>query len=223
MGLFLAVSAFRHQPVAGLAEAAAFYAATHGVECRAVAPGDPHTADESRHDAFFFAPVDGWTVALWPGYFNIHDIELCRHLSRKLKTVASTVHVYDGDYWAHVLFDAGNVVDRYASVPDYFAESEVDKTEMRAIWAGNAGAIAAVVGVTAESLVPYLVLHTPDIENRPIRACDGDRFELADLWVFTDFWRRLGIQYPDDVTSFAARLRFSDDYREKLPVSDDEL
>jgi hypothetical protein len=223
MGLFLAVSAFRSQPVASLADAVAFYAATHGVECRPVEASESHAEGESRHDAFLFEPVDGWTVALWPGYFNIHDIELCRHLSRKLKTVASTVHVYDGDYWAHVLLDAGHVVDRFASVPDYFAESEVDKTEMRTLWAGHAESIAAVIDVPAESLAPYLVPNSPEIENRPIRAFHDDRFELADLWVFTDFWRRLGIHYPDDVANFSARLRFSDDYREKLPVSDEEL
>ena len=223
MGLFLAVSAFRNQPVQSLAEAAAFYAATHGVECRPVDRHESHGEFESRNDAFIFSPVDDWTIALWPGYFNIHDVELCRHLSRKLRTVASTVHVYDGDYWAHSLLDNGHLADRFASVPDYFAEGEVDKTNMRALWAGHADAISAVLGTPVESIAPYLVPQSPEIESRPVRAFEDDRFELADLWVFTDFWRRLGIQYPDDVTTFAARLRFGDDYREKLPVSDDEL
>lgn len=223
MGLFLAVSAFRNLPVAQLSEAAAFYAATHGVECRPVALGESHGESESRHDAFFFEPVDGWTVALWPGYFNIHDIELCRHLSRKLKTVASTVHVYDGDYWVHVLLDNGHVIDRFATMPDYFAEGEVDKTNMRMVWAAHPAAIAEVLGVAEDSIAPYLVHSSPEIESRPVRAFAGDRFELADLWVFTDFWRRVGIQYPDDVTKYSARLRFSDDYREKLPVSEEEL
>jgi len=137
VGYFLAVSSFRDSSVAHLAAAIQKYTSEFDVTCDLFDPGqaelDPCT------DAIIFAPVGGWTVILWPEYFNIHDFPTCQALSRRLSTLVSTVHVYDGNYWAHGLFEAGETLDRFCSIPDYFAESSVAAGRMRMGWRGKPG------------------------------------------------------------------------------------
>src|SRR5262245_40098153 len=113
MGQFFAVSAIRDSCVDGVAEAVVQYAIQHNVE---VGVSDP-PADEAKpsRDALIFAPVNGWSVIVWPEYFNIHDFAACQALSQNLKTIVCAAHVYDGDYWAHGLFDSGEFVNRFCS------------------------------------------------------------------------------------------------------------
>jgi hypothetical protein len=40
-------------------------------------------------------------------------------------------------------------------------------------------------------------------ENHMGKAFADDEFELSNFWVFTDFWRRVGISYPADVSKTA--------------------
>jgi hypothetical protein len=189
MGLFLAASAFRDRDVDQVTAAIEQFLADHGWST----DGDPRSEDEVR----LFAPVDGWTVVLWPPYFNGHDSVAARELSAALGTVASTVHIYDSDYWVHRLFRAGEELDRSASTPAYWAESEEEATRLRVAWTGNAALVATTVGGTAEHLTPYL-MPLEDTDEPPGKAFKDDEFELDDPWVFVDFWRRLGITYPAD-------------------------
>ena len=118
MGHFLAVSAFRDRSVQSVSDAVVAYAKRFDCDCEPATGGEP---DDSR-DALVFPPENGWTAILWPSYFNIHDIELCRNVSSALAAIVSTVHVYDGDYWTHALIESGTVRDVFASMPYYFAD-----------------------------------------------------------------------------------------------------
>ena len=141
MGYFLAVSAFRDQSIESVASHTISYASKFGAACKSVGPGKM----DERLDTIIFAPQNGWTVVLWPQYFNVHDIELCRSLSQEMPSLVSTVHVYDDNYWVNAVFDKGNTVSLFASNPGYSAESENpdDRAEkMKAKWSGNASAIS---------------------------------------------------------------------------------
>jgi hypothetical protein len=213
MGVFLAVSAFRDRDVAEVTAALERFVADHG--------SSTGTEPRPEDDVSVFAPVAGWTVVLWPPTFVGHDPAAARHMSGTLGTVASTVHIYDGDYWAHRLFRAGEELDRSASTPAYWAESDEDAAQLRDAWTGDASLLASVVG-TAERLEPYL---TPlnDGDEPPGKAFEGDEFELDDPWVFVDFWRHLGITYPADPTASAHRLSLATGWAGKLPAGDGEL
>ena len=216
MGHFLAVSAFRDQNVQSVCDAIIAYANRFDCTCEAVT-GDP---DESR-DALTFTPVNGWTAVLWPSYFNIHDIELCRDVSAALSGVVSTVHLYDGDYWAHAVMDAGVVRDVFASMPYYFAESPEHAARLTSQWSGNPQIVADVLGTSPETVAPYFIHLPSDGASLDRKAFPDDEFPLDDIWVFTDLWRRLGIQYPDPPTTFDTILRFNRSFGRKLPSSEE--
>lgn len=182
---------------------------------------DPGWVREEAVDALIFPPTNGWTVVLWPQYFNVHDIPLCAAVSRELATLASTVHVHDGDYWTHVLFDRGALVDRFASMPGYFAEDPGDVTALAESWAGDADRVGAALGKAPEDIRPYLVQIEPGAEA-PGMAFDDDEFGLDDYWVFTDMWKRIGITYPDGVGNHERVLRLGTDFMDRLPTGADE-
>lgn len=219
MGEFLAVSAFRDRPVEDLAPAVSHYVRGHGVACDLIQDG----SHEEAVDALIFPPTNGWTVVLWPPYFNIHDITLCAAVSRELATLASTVHIYDGDYWTHVLFDRGDLVDRFASMPGYFTEDPGEVAALAESWAGDADRLGAALGKAAEDIRPYLVHIDPEGEE-PGMAFEDDEFGLDDYWVFTDLWKRIGVTYPDDVGNYERVLRLGKDFMDRLPTgADDDL
>jgi len=50
------------------------------------------------------------------------------------------------------------------------------------------------------------------------KAYDADHLDLEDFWVFTDFWAKLGIVYPDPCDQgIACLLRFEPNWWQKLP------
>jgi hypothetical protein len=201
MGEFIYGVAVREADAARVAEAFADYARAHGIDTATV--GDPEWGDVTM-----CATTSGWTVLGWPDDAFGHERNAARALSASLGTVASTVSVYDGDYWTHVLFDRGEEVDRFASVPDYFAEDEAEADQLKREYAGNPAAVAAAVGVDVAQVAPYLTVVPEDDEELDAeeesmaagrgRAFPDDEHDLDGTWVFVDFWRRLGIPYSGD-------------------------
>jgi hypothetical protein len=212
MGHFLAVSAFRDRTTDDVVRVLSDYAGAHGVSCELVSDG---SSDEAV-DALVFPQTNGWTVVLWPPFFNFYDAPLCAYASRELGTLAATVNVDDGDYWTHILFDRGETVDRFVSIPSYF---EVDEADTGA-WAGNPARLAAALGRDSDEISPYLVQLDPDDEVLE-KAFEDDEFSLDDFWVFTDMWQRMGIAYPDDLESYERVLRLGTNVRELLPTRPD--
>jgi len=237
MGYFLAVSAFQGSSVDQLAQAIQRYTAKFGVACETFSPDQ--LVPSPRTDATVFAPIDEWTIVLWPEYFNTHDFPMCEALSERLSTLVSTVHVYDGDYWAHGLFEQGCLLDQFCSQPDYFAEDSETANLMKVKWQGDPETIASRFQIPVDAICGYLS-HLPLPEDRvpqsrPLfsflkrrkpsvfdrKVKPDDDFGLDNFWVFTDFWRSLGIHYPDDMTKWAKRLRFANDFTKHLPYLDE--
>jgi hypothetical protein len=166
-----------------------------------------------------FAPVSGWTSVLWPPHFNIHDIEAAITLSAATDTVISTMHVYDDAYWVHVLTRSGSIVDQFASRPTYFDPAPADADRLRAAFGGNAEVVAREVGVNADALRPYM-RHLTDDQTTPVRFLADDEFAADDSWVFVDMWKRMGIVYPEPVSTHSLTVDLGPGWEDQLPVTD---
>lgn len=212
MGHFVAISAFQNCAPDALAAAIAADLAELDVK---VAPRGG--AEFSDADAAIFEPAGGWTIVFWPAMML--DQCICRRLTKRLDTLASTIHVHDGDYWTHVLFDRGVPVDRFASMPGYH-EPELQEQRSRD-WKGDAARLARCFGVEASAIAPYLQF--PDeLEDPMIRVFPDDSTDLHDPWVFVDFWRRCGLRYPVREDDPVQVLQISADVLEKLPCSEED-
>jgi hypothetical protein len=236
MGQFFAASAFRTEDVEALEGAVGAYCGSYGVHCdvRRYAASPTGTAD-----AAVYRPRNGWACVLWPTDFNLHDFSLCEQLSRETALAASSIHVYHGEFWQHVFFDGGRLVHKFSSWPDYFAVQRWEAEKARVAWRGDPKPLAELFGIPADAVAGYLV-HTPagarvgkaagpgllrwfhrkpEVPLSP-KAYPTDRHDLADPWVFTDFWAKLGITYPEPLDeAIAAVLRLDRDFTTKLPVN----
>jgi hypothetical protein len=220
MGEFVAASAFQTDRVDQVQEAVEGFFAEHQWPAHRTGLG---TA--ASDDVLIFAPVNGWTVVLWPTYFS--DVPAAEFVSRALGVLASSAHIYDGDYWGHTLLRGGQVVDRFASMPDYFTDDAEEVAALARTWAGNPVAVAEAIGCSVADVAPYLVPividsgeDDDDLDEEPAgfgKALPDDEFDLDNPWVFVDFWRRLGITYPADMTGFANRIRLAANWLGKLP------
>ncbi|WP_344480675.1 hypothetical protein [Nonomuraea monospora] len=208
MGEFLAVSAFMTEDADAVRAAAGRFFAAHF--CPAATPAASPVTDD---DVLLFPPANRWTVVMWPPYFA--DLAAVEPISRDLEVVASTVRIHDGDYWSHALVRDGVTVDRFASMPDYFTDDAREIARLADKYAGRASVVAEAVGCPVETIAPYFAGGG--------RAFAEDEFELDDPWVFVDFWGRIGVRYPEDVSAFAGRLRLTPGWLDKLPSGDAEL
>ena len=226
MGEFVAVSAFRTEDASGVLAATGRFFSAYEWPTEPADDVDPMTED----DVVVFPAVNGWTTVSWPTYFS--DLPAVEFVSRDLGTVASTVRVHDGDYWTHSLFRNGDVLDRFATTPDYFTDDPAEIARLTVKYAGQPAVVAEAVGRPAEQIAPYFarvdLADTEDEEGYHVeepelgKAFPDDEHELADPWVFVDFWRRLGPRYPD-LSEHVGRLRLAPGWLGKLPAGDAEL
>jgi hypothetical protein len=209
MGGFMALTALSVADTAAVTSAIGRYASEHGVSVEVLGPEFVDVPDV----ATVSPPAGGWTVVAWPTHFA-GLAGASAWLSSDFGTVASTVTFYDGDFWQHIVYRYGVERDRFTSMPDYFAEDPDEIAGLRREWAGNAEVLEELFGLPAASVAPYL--------TEPVRrlAFPDDEFELDDPWVFVDFWRRLGITYPDPASGGTVErcVRFLDPGSSALPA-----
>jgi hypothetical protein len=221
MGYFLAVSAISDSSVNDVTSAIVDFTSRNAVESSV--RGRAENGYTPSYDALVFDPLGRWTVVLWPEFFNIHDFAACAEVSGRLQTEICSVHVYDDDYWAHGLFDRGEWIDRFCSVPDYFAENDADAERLAAEWKGDPAAFAAHFQVSAATIAPYFsqfrARPSPrtDVRLPTGKVAADDEYELENFWVFTDFWKKLGIEYPQDVSSWSTSIRLARNFSRRLP------
>lgn len=227
MGEFVTVSAFRTEAISDVLDAVGRFFAEHGWRTDQPDEAQPATED----DVLIYPAAAGWTVVGWPGFFT--ELAAAQYVSRELGVLASTVRLHDGDYWSHSLLRDGVILDRFATMPDYFTDDPAEAARLTAKYAGRPAVVAEAAGVPLGQIVPYLVhVVSEDAEDEdgysveePAmgKAFPADEFDLDDAWVFVDFWRRLGIGYPSDIRAYAARLRLAPGWSGKVPAGDAEL
>src|SRR4051794_36132941 len=113
MGVFLSAAAVRGNSVDAIARGIQTYASESGVTTQPVAGAQIDSGTDSQ----VFSPRANWNVVVWPDMFHGHDMAIARWLSRSLQTLVSHIAIYDGDYWEHVLFLNGDLVDAFRSRP----------------------------------------------------------------------------------------------------------
>lgn len=210
MGTFLAASAFRDTTPDALATAVTQVASDFGLSPSVPAEGS------AEDQVSLFPPAGGWTVVVWPEEFHLHDIAICAAVTAVTGGTASSVHLYDDDYWTHAVVTGGTVQDVFCSMPSYFDDDPALTTR----YAGRPAVVAAALGTDADLVARYL---RPAEDADGETAVDGDRFELDNPWVFTDLWARLGISYPDDLDAPAVVLDLGEDWSTTLPDNPTEV
>ena len=126
-----------------------------------------------------------------------------------MSVLVSTIHVYDEGYWAHGLFERGELLDQFCSKSDYFADDFETANRMKMKWQGNPEVIASRFKIPIYAFRGYMISFSPSddsiaqsgslfsfLKRRKARLIDckvkpDDRFGLDNFWVFTDFWRSL--------------------------------
>lgn len=237
MAGLLSVTAFRTSDPAALSAAICRYAAEREVACTTV-----RVSDEFASNILIFSARGGWSVVFWPDAFVGIDLQLVQHLSRELQLLASLVFVAEGGAWAHVLLQRGAVLDCFSPQPSKLTGPGLAVLVAAHSWSGDAAVLARAFGVETSTIAPYLRdldkelaalqpqpsgfwarfwarLAPPEAPPfRPGRALPDDEYDLDDMLVFVDFWRRIGIHYPAEMelASPAYVWRFGGDCAEKL-------
>jgi hypothetical protein len=218
MGEFITVSAVETKDEAAVLAAVGQFFESCSWPAKPAGNTEPVTED----DVLLFPPLNGWIVILWPGYFT--ELAAVEFISRELGVLASTVRIHDGDYWSHSLLHNGVTLDRFASMPDYFTDDPTEVARLKAAYAGQPAVVAEAVGCQTAQIAAYFVpVETEGDQDEMGKAFDDDEFELDEPWVFTDFWRRIGPVYPEDLLAFTGRLRLASGWLGKVPAGDAEL
>ncbi len=114
---------------------------------------------------------------------------LAEAITNEFGKIILLLYIYDGDYWAYILYDNGKVMDQFNPMPDYFeevSEEEIQKSK------GNAEIIAKYFHIEKDSIENYLVRWSDDTMDE--KAYEDDEFGYED-WQMADFMRKLGYTY----------------------------
>jgi hypothetical protein len=98
-------------------------------------------------------------------------------------------------------------------------------------WQGNPAAFAKRFKIQSDSIAGYFAQFRVRQPRRSIlsmfkrsqpqaptgKVASDDEFDIDNFWVFTDFWTRLGILYPDDMSQWQKRIRLHRKFNERLP------
>lgn len=211
MSEFISAAAFRCESVQQVSEAITAYLSIHNVPVEPLPPGPP----EFSRDFHIYPPRDGWTVVLWPDGFGIYDFALAAAVASARQWLISAIHVYDGEYWEHLAVDGSEKLHEFSSQPAFWQdESESDFARMAA-YDPRPEALASRLEISPDDLSPYLV-DTELLATGEEKAQPSDRYPLGDFWVFTDFWKQLGIVYPEDPQSAVVSMRLGRFYAKRL-------
>ncbi|GGN87053.1 hypothetical protein GCM10010112_69260 [Actinoplanes lobatus] len=172
------------------------YARLHDVPAEIV---DPTEADDKSTVAVW-APRSGWILMIWPRFFNGLG-DAAQWLSREFDALVSTIEVYDGDLWNHVLWRGGTELDRFSSCPNYFTGDRREIKRLKQEWAGHPQVVAEAFSIATDLVTPYLIPVASSglfgwwLGRR--KPFPDDHTTLNDIWIFTDFWQKAGITYPE--------------------------
>lgn len=215
MGYFLAITAFQADSPNMVINACVDYLKAYGIGAEVLPATVPFNEET---DAKVFAPKSGWCVILWPSYFNTNDFPLVRTVCSKAGLTASTVHVYDSDYWEHLFCIGPDELHQYCSRPHYWAGEADSEVELRLAYNSNPSKLCKALDIDTSNIQPYLI----DTDDRETwgKAFEDDEFELYDFWVFVDFWRRMGITFPPQFDKdIASVIRITGDFMTTLPAT----
>jgi hypothetical protein len=187
MGLFLSMSGIIGAKQTEAENALKELAATHGGRF------EPTTKKSPLWEVLVLCESNGNTTVVYPGEFSNWD-DAAAYLSRSLDSPVFSFHIHDDDLWMYVLFVAGEAVDHFNPIPDYWDDNLAEDERRR--WAGNAATIGRFCRhVREETIRKYLVQWDLD-DDKPGRAYDDDEYVYNDCWQMADFMKKVGLRYP---------------------------
>lgn len=140
-----------------------------------------------------FNDIDGFTVISFDNC-PFQEYEVSKWISNQLKTVVSLIEVYDSITWYHRLFLNGSLIDQFCNNPEDLEDFGVSLRLK-----GDSVILSKNFQVNNEIIEDYMFQFTS--ENRDMnflrKLDENDEYALGDEWFFTDFWRKLGIIYPE--------------------------
>ena len=207
MGLFLFVSAIKNKSPIEIATAIKLYLSHKNVIADVKSFSQWRTSRQNKeidmHDIItlpismtsIYSPRNRWSVIIYNDC-HFEEKKISKFLSVQLQTITSLIEVYDSDVWYHYLFYNGNQVDQFCSYPEeYEKQGEWD------LFRGNAKKIAFYFDVEEQLIEPYLFQFNSEnrMSYQAKKAYADDQYPLGSEWLFIDFWKRLGVNYPSDV------------------------
>jgi hypothetical protein len=137
----------------------------------------------------------GGVTVLYP--VNIDWDTVAEVLSERLRKPVFSFHIHDGDLWMYLLYEDGQVVDRFNPIPDYW--SKISDQELRS-WKGDPSKVARFIsGLKPEQISNYLVRweEVSQVGERK-KAYPSDNYSYGDDWQLIDFMSKLGLDFPID-------------------------
>jgi hypothetical protein len=198
--MFLATTALRDVTVRELVPEIEAWFDDHFIVCTDVTGVELRSAMDCLS---VYEPHNGWTTVVWPTFFGPHHSEMADHLSRRLRTVVTSVDVYHSETWQHVVYADGKLVDEYATDASYLVSSLDDPRAIARRWRGNPEAVARYLGSSAREIARHYR------RNRRSRSFDE--------WDFTKLWEDFGILYPVGELPVAATLLLPDRWERAVP------
>ena len=120
---------------------------------------------------------------------DIPSPEFLAALSIKTDAPLLFLYIYDGDFWGYTLYDKGEEIDDFSTMPDYFIERDY-KTDNSL---EHTARIAECFGVSEDAIKNYLIAWTDEImDNEESKAYSDDIASYGDCWQMTDFMEKLG-------------------------------
>jgi hypothetical protein len=199
MGQFLAMSAVVGRDSAAVEQALATIV-QDAKGTFASAPGR-----QGGRDTAIVAAYKVGTVVVYPDGFTDWD-DTSKRLSAIMQAAVFSFHIHDGDLWMFLLFDKGEKVAQFNTLPDYWGE-DIDPAE----WLPDPRVVAATAGdADPEKLASYLRHWDDDLIESGDKAQPEDEFAYGTDWQVVDFMRQMGFGYPirDDGGTNGATYRF---------------
>lgn len=187
MGLFMSMAGAVGTCKADVETALKEYAAAR------VGRFEPTTNTISFEEVLTIGEADGNTTVVYPSKFLGWD-EAAAYLSRSLDIPVFSFHIHDGDLWMYILFVAGEVVDQFNPIPDYWDDGLSD--EERRHWMGSSAVIARCCRQVEENAIRDYLVPWNLADDALGKSYEDDEFACGDCWQLMDFMRKLKLPYP---------------------------
>lgn len=151
------------------------------------------------------------------------DYFFCKRVAEQLAVPWIELRIQEGTFWDYSLFFAGEHLDNFSTLPEYWGEDDTWNRTQR----GNAQLLATTWRIERHQIERYLLpwgfQRIEDEEygafqtTRRGKAYDRDQHEYGDIWQLHDFLRAIGGVDPYDfsTTEFQHRIKLPDAKRLK--------
>ncbi len=154
---------------------------------------EPTKQTSPSWEVLIVSEASGSTTVVYPGNLFEWDAAAA-YLSQSLDVPVFSFHIHDDDLWMYTLFVAGEAVDQFNPIPDYWADSISD--EEREQWSGRPSVIARWCPQVQEDAIRDYLLPWDLEDESPGKAYEDDEYTYGDCWQLVDFLRKLKMAYP---------------------------